>query len=166
MTVEAIRRAPRLEQPLKVPNPESAIWKRFQKRLVAEVLYDFVHKGEARCWNSRDQASEMGDHLSLRPALSGIVRSEHGANDTCGFWRTEVGPAAGLHLDRLSAGTLNQKNAWEIEPTVPGEVVPAPAVRLAEGRHPSRNARHREDLCRRGVLGRRTWPVDQGGELA
>ena len=107
MTVESIRCSPRLEQPFEVPNAKAAIRELFQKRLIAEVLNNFIHEGKARRWNSRYPIREMSDHLPLRPALAGILWREQGANNSRGFGRTEVGSAARLRLDRLLTGALD-----------------------------------------------------------
>jgi hypothetical protein len=78
VTVESIRCSPPLEQPFEVSNAEAAIRELFQKRLIAEVLNDFIYEGKAGRWKrSRRRATPpiiwRSRGLSERSTLSAIT---------------------------------------------------------------------------------------------
>src|SRR3990172_8070637 len=165
VTVDSIGCAPRLQQPFVVPNAEAAIREVLQKRLVAQVLDDLVHESEAWRRNSRGEVREVGNHIPLRPALSRVLRSQQGAHDARGLGRAQICPRARPNRYAFFAGTLDQKHAGDLQAAVASQVVPTPAVGLAERRHPRGHARHGEYLGADYALTSRAGSADQAFEL-
>src|SRR5579859_245522 len=122
--VEPIGLTPDLQQPFVVTNAEAPVRQRFEKSLVAKMLYDLVHERQARCRHMYRERAEVGDHLALRPALAGVLRREQGADDTPRFGGAQIRASSLVDADRLMPRTLDEEGTGDFEAAVAREVKP------------------------------------------